>query len=157
MGDYTKALQYAETAVKDEPTDPSLRGNWGVMFYRNFQYQQAMEQLDLAVNGGKTQEGFPIHGLPLKNEGHIPEYYFTYGLALARMNQCGKALQIAQAIQTSLRLDDDSMQAVREGADSTIQICQENLDNPILATSTPAATEETAVPATEAPLATETP
>ena len=35
-GEYEKALQYAETAVKDGPTDPRYRGNYGVMYYRNF-------------------------------------------------------------------------------------------------------------------------
>ena len=41
MGDYAKALQYAETAVKNRPTDPLLQGNYGVMFYQNFFYEEA--------------------------------------------------------------------------------------------------------------------
>ena len=155
MGDYTKALQYAETAVKDEPTDASLRGNWGVMYYRNFQYQQALEQLSLAIEGGKTKDGFPIKGLPLANDQRIAEYYFTYGLALARMNQCGKALQITQTIQTSVQLDDPSMQAAKDGVDKTIEICQQNLENP--PTDTPVSTaEETTIAETETPAPVET-
>ena len=158
MGDYTKALQYAETAVKDAPTDASLHGNWGVMFYRNFQYKQALEQLSLAIDGGKTKEGFPIKGLPLTNDQRMAEYYFTYALTLARMNQCGKALQITQTIQTSVQLDDPSMQAAKEGVDKTIEICQQNLENP--PTDAPVSTAEGATAAeteTPAPVETATP
>lgn len=157
MGDYAKALQYAETAVKDAPTDASLHGNWGVMFYRNFQYQQALEQLSLAVNGGQAQDGFPIKGLPLTNDPRIAEYYFTYGLALARMNQCGKALQIAQTIQTNLNLEDPSMENVKDAANKMIEICQQNLDNPVVDTPAATAAQETAVVETETPAPTPTP
>jgi tetratricopeptide (TPR) repeat protein len=134
MGDYAKALQYAETAVKDRPTDPSLRGNWGVMYYRNFLYNEAVEQLSLAINGGTTEDGFPIKGLPLTNEVRVAEYYFTYGLALARTNQCGKALQVGQDIQANVRLDENTMAIVNDAVNRTIEICQENLNNPAVDT-----------------------
>lgn len=132
IGEYAKALQYAETAVKDKPTDPRLRGNYGVMYYRNFFYQDALEQLSLAVNGGRTEDGFPIQGLPLTNDPRIAEYYFTYGLALARTNQCGEALQITQAFEARLPSDENA----REAATRVIEICQENLDNPAVDTAT---------------------
>jgi tetratricopeptide (TPR) repeat protein len=151
MGDYAKALQYAETASKDRPTEAGLRANYGVMFYRNFRYEEAVEQLSLAVNGGQTEEGFPIRGLPLTNELHIAEYYYTYGLALARTNQCGKALPIAQEIQTKVRLDEFSMEIVNEAVNRIVEICQENLESPAVDTAIP--TEESAVTATETPAA----
>ena len=153
MGDYTKALQYAESAMKDRPTDPSLHGNYGVMYYRNFRYQEAVDQLSLAINGGKTEDGLPINGLPLTNDLRIAEYYYTYGLALARTNQCGQALPIAQTLQTTFPSDD----IVLEGANAIIQICQENLDNPAVDTSVPTAAEETTMVETEIPVATATP
>ncbi|HMB21274.1 MAG: tetratricopeptide repeat protein, partial [Chloroflexota bacterium] len=73
VGDYAKALQYAKEAVKDRPTDPSLRGNYGVMFYYNFFYTEAVEQLSLATSGGETEDGFPIKGLPLANDLRVVE------------------------------------------------------------------------------------
>src|SRR6185503_12728958 len=94
QGSYEQALQYAETAVKDSPADASLRGNYGVMYYRNFFYDKAVEQLDLAINGGRTEEGDVITGLPLTDAPLVAEYYFTYGLGLARTDQCGEALLI---------------------------------------------------------------
>jgi tetratricopeptide (TPR) repeat protein len=151
-GEYAKALQYAKAAVEDKPTDAGLHGNYGVMFFRNFQYQDALNELGLAINGGKTENGLPITGLPLTNDLRTAEYYYTYGLALARMNQCGQALPIAQKLQTMFSSDD----SVQQAATAINQICQENLDNPAVDTPTPAA-EETTVVETEIPVETDVP
>jgi tetratricopeptide (TPR) repeat protein len=150
IGDYTKALQYAESAMKDRPTDPSFHGNYGVMYYRNFRYQEAVDQLSLAINGGKTEDGLPINGLPLTNDVRVAEYYYTYGLALARTNQCGQALPIAQTLQTTFPSDD----IVLAGANAINQICQENLDNPAVDTPVPTTSAgEASVVETEIPAA----
>jgi hypothetical protein len=114
------------------------------MFYRQFLYQDALAQLELAVNGGRTEDGLPITGLPLTNDSRIAEYHFTYGLALARANQCGQALQVARALHTKFPLIEnvsDSDQLVIDAANRIIEICQENLDNP--AVDTPIPTEGT--------------
>ena len=157
IGDYAKAIQYAETAVKDRTTDPSLRGNWGVMLFRNFQYEQAVEQLRLAVTGGTAEDGLPIIGLSLAAGGRVVEYYYTYGLALARTNQCGEALKISQQIQAAVSEDENALFA----ADEIIRICEENLANPPTDEPTEESVEESATPepATEtpAPEVTETP
>jgi len=151
IGDYAKAIQYAETAVNDRTTDPALRGNWGVMLFRNFQYEQAVEQLSLAVNGGTAEDGLPIIGIPLSSDIRIAEYYYTYGLALARTNQCGEALKISQQLQSAVPNDENAVFAAEE----MIRICQENLDNPPTDVPTEEAvvSEETATPEAE----TETP
>jgi len=134
-------LQYAETAVKDNATNPRYRGNYGVMFYRNFKYAEAVEQLALAINGGKSEDGFPIQPLSLNDDPRIAEFYFTYGLGLARTNQCGRALPIAQTLQSNFPEDEIVMEAVN----TIIQICQENLENPAVDTPT-ALGDETALP-----------
>ncbi len=136
IGEYEKALQYAEAAMKDRPTDPRYRGNYGVMFYRNFYYTDAVRELGLAVNGGTTEEGFPIQGMELTTDPRVAEFFFTYGLALARTDQCGQALPLAQTLQTKFPADD----IVLEAANAIITICQENLDNP--AVDTPVPTED---------------
>lgn len=146
-GAYQQALQYAETAVKNAPSNASLRGNYGVMFFRNFFYEEAAEQLSLALNGGTTEEGDEITGIPLSDAPLIVEYYFTYGLALARTNQCGEALQIAQKVQTIVAEEDEN---ALFAASEIIRICQENLDNPPVETPIPgddAAPTEEATPA----------
>ncbi len=135
-GEYEKALQYAETAVKDAPTNATYRGNYGLMFYKNFLYTKAVQQLDLAVNGGKTEDGLEIQGIPLTNDVRAAEIYYTYGYALARINQCGDALRIVQHMQTELPSDDN----VNEAATEITNICQENLNNPVV--DTPTSTKE---------------
>jgi tetratricopeptide (TPR) repeat protein len=150
IGDYAKAIQYAEQAVKDRVTDPNLRGNYGVMLFRNFLYQPALEQLELAVKGGKTEDGLPVLGMSLTAGGRVVEYYYTYGLALARTNQCGEALKISQQIQAAVSTDENAIFAAEE----MIRICEENLANPTAETT---ATEIKVEEPTEVPTETETP
>ena len=149
IGDYAKAIQYAEQAVKDRATDPNLRGNWGVMLFRNFLYQPALEQLERAVKGGKSEDGLPIVGLSLTDGGRAVEYYYTYGMALARTNQCGEALKISQQIKSAVSTDENAVFAAEE----MVRICEENLANPPEDTATPAEgdAEQTAEPETETP------
>jgi len=123
VGEYAKATQYAETAVTDNPTDANLRGNLGVMYYRNFQWQEAREQLKIVVSGGATEDNQPIEPIPLVNVTRIAEYYFTYGLVLARLNRCGEALQIAQQIQARVPADEIAVANAQE----VVNICQQNL------------------------------
>jgi tetratricopeptide (TPR) repeat protein len=112
-GDYTKAVQYAEAALQDDPTDPYLYGNLGLTYWRNGQYQAAADALRMAVQGGTTSNGDVVTGLPIAS-GYAGQYYYTYGLALAKLGQCGMALQIAQVVATSLRDDDVAVYNAQE-------------------------------------------
>ena len=136
IGEFAKALQYAETAVNNSPLDPGLRGNYGVMYYRNLYWNEAVDQLRLAIDGGVTEEGDTIIGLPLTNDIRVAEYYYTFGLALARTGNCGEALQVAREVQTKVPADELAQLAATE----TIRICQENLTNPQNGAATPAPT-----------------
>jgi tetratricopeptide (TPR) repeat protein len=149
VGDYAKAVQYAEQAISDAPTNARYHGNYAVMLYRNLRWSEAIDEFRLAINGGVTADGKQIVGIPLDlNDRFSIEFRYTYGLALARENQCGDALQIVQELQSKVRSNEDAMAA----ADKTIEICQENLNNPVAATSTPE-TESTSTPeVTETPL-----
>jgi tetratricopeptide (TPR) repeat protein len=133
IGEYAKALQYAETAVRDRPDSASLHGNLGVIYYRSLLWPEAIEQLGFTVYGGTTEDGVEIISIPLVNDPLVAEYYYTYGLALARMNQCGEALPIAQTIQTRIPSDENAIFAASE----IIRICQENLDSPAVDTPVP--------------------
>ena len=124
IGDYAKAIQYGETAVQDRPDDASLHGNLGIMYYRNFRWPEAVQQLGYTIYGGKTEDGVEITGIPLVNDPRVAEYYYTYGLALARTNQCGEAIQLAQTIQTRVPSDENAVFAASE----IIRICSENIN-----------------------------
>ncbi|HRJ54987.1 MAG TPA: tetratricopeptide repeat protein [Anaerolineales bacterium] len=125
IGEYGKAMQYAESAVADNPADTNLRGNLGVMYYRNAYWPEAVQELSYVVKGGLSEDGHEMEVINLApNLPRVAEYYFTYGLALSRLNQCGEALQIAQLIISRIPSDELSV----ENANAIISRCQQNLE-----------------------------
>lgn len=129
IGEYAKAIQYAEQAKNDAPTDPYMWGNLGTMFYRNRQYTDAVVPLKLAVRGGNVPDsGEVVEGLPL-DYGRIAEYYYLYGLNLARLNDCNEAIQISQMLIQGVSNDETAV----FNANEMINICQANL----IGTATP--------------------
>jgi tetratricopeptide (TPR) repeat protein len=147
IGEYAKAMQYAESAKDNNPASASLRGNLGVMYYRNSYWTEAITELGYVVNGGVTDDGAQIEPINLApNDSRTAEYYATYGLALSRLNQCGKALQVARTILERIPADELAV----ENANAIISRCQQNLDSPPEATETPL---ETAPAPTETPAA----
>jgi len=140
IGEFAKAAQYAESARNDAPADASLRANYGVMLYHNMDWTEAAVQLGLAINGGQTDTGEAIRPIPLTTDTRVVEYYFTYGLALARLNRCGEALPIAQMILGRVPANEIAM----ANANEVIKICEQNALNTAVpapaATGTPAPT-----------------
>jgi len=150
IGEYAKAMQYAESARDNNPADASLRGNLGVMYYRNSYWSESITELGYVVNGGVTEEGQQIESINLvPNDSRIAEYYATYGLALSRMNECGKALQIARSLLERIPADE----LAAENANAIIDRCQQNLDSPPEPTETPLETDSapTEIPTAEEP------
>jgi tetratricopeptide (TPR) repeat protein len=119
VGEFAKARQYAETAVKDEPTNPRYHGNLGVMYYRTALFEEAVKELSLAVNGGITDAGVRVDPIELTpNAPRIAEIYFTQALALAKIGRCGDVLRIAQLVQTRIPTDEISMANVNEAVNA---------------------------------------
>ena len=112
-GDYAKAAQYGEAAVADDPSNPMLYGYLGLVYWKQQQYYDAVDALRLAVRGGTAKTGEVVEGLPLDYE-RIGEFYYTYGLALSKLGECGEALQIAQAVATGLRNDEVAVYNAQE-------------------------------------------
>jgi tetratricopeptide (TPR) repeat protein len=131
IGEYAKAIQYAQQALKDDPTDPYLYGNLGTMYYRNEQYQEAITAFRVAIQGGTSEDGQVVEGLPL-DAGRISEYYQLFGLSLARTATCGDAIQIAQILLEGQKDDEYAVY----NAEEMIKICQEFAENPPTATPT---------------------
>lgn len=135
-GEYGKAMQYAESAVTDNPADTNLRGNLGVMYYRNSYWPEAVKELEYVVKGGSTEEGIQMETMPLVPDSpRIAEYYFTYALTLSRLEQCGEALQIAQLIISRIPADELAV----DNANEVTNRCQQNLNatpEPLLASRT---------------------
>jgi len=116
VGEYAKAEQFAQQAVKISPNDTALRGNLGTMYYRNFKWPAAADELSLVVNGGTDKDGVTITPLELvANSPRISEYYFTYGLVLVRLNRCGEALPLFQKLLTVSANDEIATYNANEG------------------------------------------
>ena len=126
IGEFAKAVQYAEQAVNDDPSNPGLHGNLGTMYFRDLQYNRAIASLELAVRGGVTDGGVVVEGIPLSYSMSVMEYFSRYGLALARVNRCGEAVQVAQAMLQTV--PDDSTAVFN--AEEIIRICQDFQVNP---------------------------
>lgn len=126
IGEFAKAIQYAEQAVNDDPSNPRMHGNLGSMYFRNLQYNQAIESLQLAIRGGMTSNGTVVEGLPLSYSMTVMEFYSRFGLALARVNRCNEAVQVASALLQTVPDDQTSV----FNAEAIIEICQENQNNP---------------------------
>jgi tetratricopeptide (TPR) repeat protein len=143
IGNYARALQYAEQAMKAEQSNANYHGNLGVMFYRNFKYEEAIQELSLVVNGGTSEDGVPVAAISLDEASvspRVPEYYFIYGITLAKMTppRCGDALPIAQQILNKLSTDENAV----FNANEIIRLCTEA--TPVAAGETP--TPEPATP-----------
>lgn len=144
IGDFPQAMQYAESAVANNPADTNLRGTLGVMYYRNAYWEKSAKELGYVINGGFTEEGKPLHAINLlPGASRIAEYYFTYGLALSRLNKCSEALEIVRLINERIPTDELAM----ENATAIVNRCQQNLVQtpiPPLLTSPESATAATA-------------
>lgn len=116
VGDYGVASQYAQQAVTLDPSNPRLRGNLGRMFYHNALYEEAVAQFELAIRGGNSPEGVFVEGLPLDNSDvRILEYYYTYGLALAKLGVCTDAVEIFRVILQAAPDDEIAVFNAEEG------------------------------------------
>jgi tetratricopeptide (TPR) repeat protein len=120
VGDFTQAVQYADQAVKSEPGNAKLHGNLGVMYYKNNQLDQSVNELGLAIRGGTLEDGTLVEGVSL-NYGAVAEYYAIYGLGLAKLNRCAEAVPIFQAIRTGVPEDEINVYNAEQG----LILCQE--------------------------------
>jgi tetratricopeptide (TPR) repeat protein len=116
VGEYGVASQYAQQAVALNPADARLHGNLGRMYYHNGLYEEAIAQFELAIRGGTTAEGEFVEGLPLNNsDQRILEFYYTYGLALAKIGVCSDAVEIFKVILQAAPDDEIAVFNAEEG------------------------------------------
>ena len=116
FGEYGRASQYANDAVKLDPANPSLHGDLGVMFYKNNDFEQAVDELNFAVRGGHTFGGVEVQGLPIAPEDpRIVGFYYTLGLALGRLGRCEEASPIFEALLRGVPDDEIAVVNATEG------------------------------------------
>ena len=118
IGEWTKAIQYAEQAMNDTPDDPNVWGTLGTMYYRAEKYQDAADALRYAIRGGTTPSGVVVEGLPL--DYTVAPYYSRYGLSLARVGECNEAVEVSQLLLQGVRDDENAVY----NANAMVEICQ---------------------------------
>jgi tetratricopeptide (TPR) repeat protein len=123
IGNYGRASQYAADAVEKDPSNPRLHGNLGRMYFKNNENLKAIDELRLAVQGGVTEDGTVVEGIPLndRNDVRVVEFYYTYGLALAIDGQCDFSGEIFALI---LRIAPDNEFVVANATEALV-ICGE--------------------------------
>jgi tetratricopeptide (TPR) repeat protein len=109
QGKYPMAIQYAELAMKNDPTNPHRYAMLGVYLRRNQQWDQAVTQLEMAIKGGTTSDGQVVKGLPLSRDTQVSLYYAAYGIALADLKRCTEAMPVAQAILQAMPDDENAI------------------------------------------------
>jgi tetratricopeptide (TPR) repeat protein len=127
VGDFSQSVQYADQAVKTDPLNARLHGNLGVMYYKNNQLAESVEQLTIAIRGGILDDGDSIEGIPL-NYGTVAEFYAIYGLALAKLQRCNEAVPIFQAIRSGVPEDEINVYNAEQG----LILCQESIGETLL-------------------------
>ena len=125
-GRYRQAAQYAEEAVKINPTDPRLHGDLGTMYYKNEEYANAIQELALAIEGGTTKDGAVVEGLPLDYDIRVMAYYWYYGFALQKNNQCSQAVPVFKALLDGVPNDETAVYNANAG----LEACKEGLTTP---------------------------
>lgn len=133
-GRFAPAVQYAEEAVKVEPSNPRLHGNLGIMYYENEELDQAIQALSLAVRGGTTAAGTEVKGLPL-DYSRVMSYYWYYGFALTKRDRCTEAVPVFQALLTGVPNDETAVYNANAG----LEMCAQKLGTPV---ALPTATEK---------------
>jgi tetratricopeptide (TPR) repeat protein len=126
LGQFGRALQYAENAVNDEPNNPHRYGNLGIMLYRNGDYQASADALEIAIKGGTAVNGTAVRGLPLDSDViRVAPYYWQYGFALANIspNRCAEAIPVFQSLITGVPNYELAVANAKAGLD----LCAEKL------------------------------
>lgn len=116
VGEYGKASQYAANAAEKDPGSPYLHGDLGRMYYKNNEFDKAVRSFSLAIQGGTTESGAVVKGLPLDpGDRKSVEFYYTYGLALAKLGNCDPAIQIFEALLRGVPADEIAVANATEG------------------------------------------
>ncbi len=139
VGETEKAVQYARQALQDDPSNPDLHGMLGYTLYKHSEYAPAIDELALAINGGKTEDGTLVAPMDHSSQNSwINRYYYAYALSLANVNRCAEVILVTQQIRDYFSWDDYAELNAADAEDT----CVQHLKTPSLPSfgSTPEAT-----------------
>ncbi len=106
IGEFDKALQWAEKAVQDAPDNPELIGNYGYMLFKKDQLAAANDQFALALDGGTTPAGLTVKPLsPITPDSWVSKYYYAYAISLSQTGRCSEVGPLTQKFLDYFRSD----------------------------------------------------
>jgi tetratricopeptide (TPR) repeat protein len=106
IGEFDKALQWAEKAVQDAPDNPELIGNYGYMLFKKDQLAAANDQFALALDGGTTPAGLTVKPLsPITPDSWVSKYYYAYAISLSQTGRCNEVGPLTQKFLDYFRSD----------------------------------------------------
>jgi tetratricopeptide (TPR) repeat protein len=116
-GQYQKAEQYAQQALKIDQSDANQHGNLALIYYRQRKWSEAATELSLVIDGGKDPDGVEVKPVELSPDSslRVIEFYYTYGLALVKINRCGEALPVFQKLLGTVKDDETATYNANEG------------------------------------------
>ncbi len=132
MGEFFAAGRNMVKAVQFNPSDPTVYGQLGIVYYKSRNYEGAIPALKCYVRGCSAAEScFVRNGGEDCDPNSIPNYsitgqplsptsvwyYVTYGNDLAVFGQCDEALKVFDEIEAGFKSDPDIMINVNEGRD----------------------------------------
>ncbi len=140
MGDFLSAARNMLKAVEFTPSEPTVYGQLGIIYYKGRNYEGSILPLKCIIRGCTAAEScevrnhgapcdsaevpnIPIQGLPLSQS--TVAYYFTYGSVLAGLHQpsngyCEEAMKVFAEVRQGFGSDPTIMSIVQEGE----SICQ---------------------------------
>jgi len=132
MGEFFSAGRNMIKAVQYNPSDPTVYGQLGIVYYKSRNYEGAIAPLKCYVRGCTAAEScyvrnggeecdpndipdIPIEGQPLSQTSVA--YYFTYGSDLAVFGDCAEALIVFDEVEAGFSTDETIMSIINDGRD----------------------------------------
>jgi tetratricopeptide (TPR) repeat protein len=135
MGEFFSAGRNMVKAVQYNPSDPTVYGQLGIVYYKSRNYEGAIPALKCYVsgctaaescyvrNGGEDCDPNNIPNIPIQGQAlsqNSVAYYFTYASDLAGLHQtsnkyCDTAMPLFKQISAAFSADPDIMSIVSEG------------------------------------------
>jgi len=135
MGEFLAAARNMIKAVEYTPSNPTVYGQLGIVYYKARNYEGSIPPLKCAIRGctaaescevrnsgapceAATTPDLPIQGMPLSQS--TVAYYFTYGSVLAGLHQpsngyCDEAMKVFGEVRQGFSGDATIMSIVEEG------------------------------------------
>ncbi|MEK6221825.1 MAG: hypothetical protein N2D54_06215, partial [Chloroflexota bacterium] len=134
QGEFFVAARNVERAIEFDPTNADIYGQLGIVRFRSRNYEGSIPAFACALEGCTVFEdpiqgifipedsedmedmaGMPTHivaGMELNNNSVV--YYYTYGSVLAALDQCDKAIDFLNQVESIYANDELIMGIVQE-------------------------------------------